>query len=98
MSARPVQVRQAQGEPTERLLFDLSGGLTCDLEGLGTGARHQKKEKVSLLLFYRTFACPSYITPRDESTVISCPSFKIVVAFSTPTITGIPILSPTTAA
>ncbi|GHH97661.1 hypothetical protein AM1BK_12040 [Neobacillus kokaensis] len=33
------QPRQAQDKPARRLLFSLLDGLTCDLEGLGAGAR-----------------------------------------------------------
>ncbi len=62
-----------------------------------------KKSPASLPNFsffsnYRAFEAPWYTTPRRESTVINSPSEIFSVAPSAPTITGMPIEIPTTAA
>ncbi|GHH97691.1 hypothetical protein AM1BK_12340 [Neobacillus kokaensis] len=40
---RLVHPRQAQGKPFRKVLFTFLGGLACDLEGVGAGARQFKE-------------------------------------------------------
>ncbi len=49
---RPVHPRQAQDEPHRKAVFAFLGGLTCDLEGEGAGARQFSKFKLLYFLIF----------------------------------------------
>ena len=49
---RLVHPRQAQDEPHRKALFAFLGGLACDLEGVGAGARQFSMFKLLYFLIF----------------------------------------------
>ena len=66
MRKRLVHPRQAQDEPHGKVSFTFLGGLACDLEGVGAGARHLSNSKVIL----------SYLLRKAQSARLSATSYR----------------------
>jgi hypothetical protein len=58
---RLAHPRQAQDEPLGKAFFAFLGGLACDLEGVGAGARQLSKFKISFSFILKKTLRSSWI-------------------------------------